>query len=122
MTRTLKTSLLALVLAPALQLALADSAPTTLQTTVRFPDLNLQSRAGATVLYQRIAHAASVMCAPSRELGAMGISAVVSARIRDCKAQAIERAVAQVNAPMLTAVFNDRMHRRPESARLASMK
>ena len=93
---------------------------TTLQAAVRFPDLNLQSREGAAVLYKRIAHAAGTMCAPSREMLTLGITATLAAQVHDCKVQAIERAVTELGAPMLTAVFNDRMHRKPESPRLVN--
>jgi UrcA family protein len=125
MNKFLKVPLLALAMAPALPCvtaaaadAASDATVTTLHTAVRFPDLNLQSREGATVLYKRIAHAANTMCAPSREMLTLGITAMVAAQVHDCKLQAIERAVTQIDAPTLTAVFNDRMHRKSEPIRL----
>ncbi len=121
MNQYLKVSLLALAMAPTvvgMTATAADPDVTTLQSTVRFPDLNLRSREGATTLYKRIVHAADAMCGPSQHMLTLGITATMAAQIHDCKLQAIGHAVDQVNAPMLTAVFNDRMHRKSEPTRL----
>lgn len=121
MTGFLKASLLGLAIAQAaLSVAVADDAALiTRNATVRFPDLNLATREGATVLYQRIAHAASTMCSPARGFSELGVSAAMAAQVRECKAQAVERAVTRINAPMLTAVFRDKTHHKTEPGRLA---
>ena len=68
------------------------------QETVKFDDLDLTRLAGAQELYRRIEHAARDVCDPY-----VPGSYVVSVRYRDCMDQAIERAVAAVDAPLLTA-------------------
>ena len=70
------------------------------QVTVKFYDLDLTRLAGAQELYRRIEHAARDVCDPY----ASG-RYVLSMPYRDCKNQAIRRAVADVDAPLLTARY-----------------
>jgi len=81
--------------------SLAATAPDgTRQETVKFADLDLTRPAGAQELYHRIEHAASDVCdpyVPGRH--------IVLIRYRDCMDQAIGRAVAEVDAPLLTARY-----------------
>jgi UrcA family protein len=71
------------------------------QRTVKFADLDLTHAAGAEALYARIRSAARQVCAPS---------------MRPCIDQAIARAVADVNAPLLTSYS---MTRSRQTIRLA---
>jgi UrcA family protein len=67
--------------------------------TVRFGDLNLETAAGASVLYHRIRVAARQVCPDSytRDLGMLAAS-------ERCQANAIARAVGELNNPQLAAV------------------
>jgi UrcA family protein len=70
------------------------------QVHVNFSDLNVNSEAGAAVLYQRIRNAAEQVCGTFgvRDLGA-------AAAAKACKARAIGEAVAWVHRPALTQVY-----------------
>ena len=70
------------------------------QRTVHFADLNLTSPSGVVMLYQRIRSAARAVCEPL----------VVSnlqwqAKGQRCTHEAIQRAVYEVNAPLLTGYY-----------------
>jgi UrcA family protein len=75
-----------------------------LQVHVKYADLNLNSKDGATVLYHRIRSAADLVCgiADTRDLGRL-------AAAKACAAHAAAEAVATVNAPALTVVHEARM-------------
>ena len=68
---------------------------------VTYADLNLESEAGAKVLYARLRHAAQNVCSPfeSRELSRMQVW-------RTCVDNALASAVTQVNNPRVTALHN----------------
>jgi UrcA family protein len=67
------------------------------QRTVNFADLDLTRNAGAVTLYMRIRSAAKQVCPPE-------LDAEVPAPNRHrCMEQAIDHAVADVNAPTLTS-------------------
>jgi UrcA family protein len=68
--------------------------------TVKFADLNLSEAAGVVALYVRIQGAAQEVCEPriSGDLHSIAIS-------KGCAKQAIARAVADVNAPLLTSYY-----------------
>jgi UrcA family protein len=74
-----------------------------LSKIVRYGDLNLETTAGAKVLYARIRSAAGEVCAPfeGREL-------TRQVRWHSCYDHAVESAVAQVDKPSLTALHSDR--------------
>lgn len=83
----------------------AQSAPTLTKVDahfasriVRFGDLDLDSRAGAAVLYSRIKSAARQVCEP-----AMYSTSNTYLRQRHCEDRAIERAVLDVGSPLLTS-------------------
>jgi len=80
--------------APAVTTVGADIA----SRTVRFGDLNLDSRAGVAVLYSRIKSAAGQVCEP-----VMFSTSNTYLRQRHCEEQAIERAVLDVGSPQLTS-------------------
>jgi UrcA family protein len=69
---------------------------------VSYADLNLSHKAGAETLLFRIKSAAREVCEPqlNRELGA-------GRRYRQCIDEAIARAVADVQAPVLAAVYRE---------------
>jgi UrcA family protein len=82
---------------------------------VRFADLDLTRPAGAQELYRRIKHAARNVCETFDRLG----------YDPSCVDQAIARAVADVDAPLLTARRQASTHREalePREARLNRVK
>lgn len=64
---------------------------------VRYADLDLAKVNGTTVLYSRISQAARIVCRPleSREIN-------IAAKYRACLQQAVSKAVADVNSPVLS--------------------
>ena len=90
--KTLAKVILALALACAAQAHAADA------IVVHYDDLNVATPGGVAVLYKRIAHAAKVVCPefPVGDVRNIKIS-------RPCYQEAVARAVASVNLPMLTA-------------------
>jgi UrcA family protein len=76
----------------------ANGVPT---RTVHYSGLDINTRAGATVLYARIRNAAQQVCgdADSRQLA-------VSAAVKACVNRAIYTSVRSVNSPKLTSVYN----------------
>jgi UrcA family protein len=71
------------------------------QVHVNYAGLNVGTTAGATVLYQRIRGAADRVCgdADTRDLARMGQASA-------CVAHAVADAVARVNVPALTRVYD----------------
>ena len=70
------------------------------QVHVNYGDLNVNTAAGAAVLYQRIRNAAEQVCGTFgvRDLGA-------AAAAKACKTRAIGEAVAAVHAPVLSQMY-----------------
>jgi UrcA family protein len=68
---------------------------------VSFKDLNLSSTEGAGAAYRRIKSAANEVCGKG---GKFNLSQ--SHAIQTCIDQAVSRAVAQVNSPTLTSLYN----------------
>jgi UrcA family protein len=95
---------LALALA-ASSMALADSSEAIHSRVVRFADLNLHSRDGAAAVYGRLSSAADTLCSLSWRTRSLGVTALMSAEVGQCKSKAIENAVKQIHAPLLTAFF-----------------
>jgi UrcA family protein len=74
--------------------------------TVKFADLNLGSQAGVETLYGRIHAAARRVCdQPAGEEEA----------IRSCMKKAESAAVGKVNAPLLTAFYQNKNGTRPQT-------
>ena len=71
--------------------------------TVRYSDLNLNTQAGAAVLYKRIHNAAVAVCGDvdSRQLAE-------AAAAKACVDRAIFKSVRSVNAPTLTSEYDAR--------------
>ena len=68
---------------------------------VSFKDLNTSSTEGAAVLYERIKSAANEVCGKRDR-----VELSQSHAIQACINQAVSRAVAQVDRPMLTSLYN----------------
>jgi UrcA family protein len=81
--------------------AFAANAADLKSRTVFFHDLNVSSPAGAKVLYSRITTAAKQVCPGT---GERGISA--NAKRQACIAAAVEKAVSDVNRPLLSALHD----------------
>ena len=84
--------------------AVSQSAHAGNAVTVRYSDLNLATREGATVLYARINHAARSVCATDdiRELGAL-------AAAKACQREAVAQAVHAVHSEQLATLLNAKM-------------
>jgi UrcA family protein len=67
--------------------------------TVKFADLNIANLAGAKVLYSRIRAAARDVCGASA-----GSDPILRGAVRACIDKAIDKAVNDVNAPVLTSL------------------
>ncbi|HEU4627647.1 MAG TPA: UrcA family protein [Steroidobacteraceae bacterium] len=102
--RTTIHSLFLLVLASvASSFAMADNVVTVKSETVRYDDLRLISAVGAAVLYGRLRGAAERACSPLD-----GKSAQLVSRYRACVDEAVAKAVAQVNEPVLTKYYESK--------------
>ncbi|HEX3847902.1 MAG TPA: UrcA family protein [Steroidobacteraceae bacterium] len=73
------------------------------QVTVHFGDLRIDRPAGAGALYRRIRHAAESVCGDPNSPD----SHLPSPSRNACVAGAVERAVAAVDQPALTAYYRD---------------
>ena len=81
------------------------------QKVVRYSDLNLSNSADAVTLYNRISHAAHVVCYLPSQLDDQ-----TGARTHACVSAAIERSIGDVNAPMLTRYYDLRRWKAPRLA------
>lgn len=95
--------------------AKARAAVAVSQARVTFSDLNLDTAEGASALYRRIDHAAQDVCGDERTPG----SHMISPAWQRCVVQAIDRAVATVDRPALTAYH--RVHSEPSNRRLPTV-
>jgi UrcA family protein len=86
------------------------------QVHVNYAGLNLSTNAGATVLYQRIRGAADLVCGVSDSRDLARVS-----QAKACAKQAIAEAVAAVNAPALTGVYEVKTGVAP-ATRLAAIR
>jgi UrcA family protein len=69
---------------------------------VSFKDLNLNSAEGVEVLYKRIRSAAYAVCADPNRYD------LSEFKLRPCIDGAMSRAIAQVNSPMLTSLYQEK--------------
>jgi len=102
-------SALALSLAATAPARAADGDVEVSNYRVHFGDLKLDTAAGAKVLYTRLNDAAYLVCGPDAELKDL----VEMRAIERCQQRAIEKAVAQVNRPQLTALYDSHYPRVP---------
>ena len=105
----LTTTIMIFALGLSSQLTHAAPPRDVLFVDVHFADLDLTRSEGAAVLYQRLAGAAKIVCAPL-ELDACDLARQM--RFKMCVQTAIGSAVAKVDRPILTAYYkahtNDR--------------
>jgi UrcA family protein len=81
----------------------AASPPTDVPSiVVRYADLDINTRQGASTLYRRIAAAAQHVC-PDTDIRDL----TRSARSRACQQQSIARAVQAVSSPLLAALYEE---------------
>jgi len=85
---------------------------------VNFADLNLNSPAGVSALYQRIERAADRVCELPRETHQLKIEF----DLKTCKSQATDRAVFQLGLPALSALHRAKTGRTEELVRVAKQK
>lgn len=78
-----------------------QSADAPAHMTVSYADLNLNSDAGISVLYKRLRHAARQVCG---DWDTTSLSRGLATAA--CINKAMSEAVAQVNSPMLTGLYN----------------
>jgi UrcA family protein len=79
----------------------ASSSPDVPSRVVRYSDLDITRTSGAAALYARIEAAARSVCQP-----AFGFPETrMEGELRKCQRQAIDRAVNDVNAPLLTSHY-----------------
>ena len=98
----------AIVLASLTAPAVAGDSSEIPHRVVKFADLDLTRGAGVAALYARIQWAARQVCEPmiARDLPS-------EMRARACAAQALDRAVTDVNAPQLTSYHLAKAGRKP---------
>ncbi len=84
----------------------ADLADGASRRVVRYGDLNLTRLAGVKVLYERISHSARDAC---EQVNSRSLAAV--AKAQECTRQSIARAVAEVDAPLLSSYHSARIGR-----------
>jgi UrcA family protein len=80
---------------------------------VKYADLDMNDAAGAKVLYQRIHKAADLVCAVPDEN-----QLAFRALKRNCMEKTIAEAVAGVNAPTLTALYEAKLGKMPAKVAL----
>ena len=97
--------------------ALADAFPDPSQT-VSYGDLNLKSQAGVATLYQRIKKAAYEVC--QIPVGTHQIR--IEQEFKACKADAVDRAVGQVNLPLLTTLHESKTGRKVDGQQFADRR
>jgi UrcA family protein len=103
MRTTFFAAALALAALPMIAQALADDRSSSgLSLDVTYSDLNLENPAGAQVMFRRIKQAASKVCGgmPSQRM------AMEMRNYRICVRMAVEDAVRQLNAPLVTALLD----------------
>jgi UrcA family protein len=103
MNRTIRTKLYTAIYCTlgtgALCSASVQAAEDVPSKTVKFADLNITSQAGAKALYGRIRAAAQDVCHDSS-----GGDPILRLAVRACIEKAIDKAVKDVNSPVLTSL------------------
>jgi len=97
--------------------ALADAFPDP-SMTVSYADLNIKSQAGVATLYKRIKKAAYEVC--QIPVGTHQIR--IEKELKECKEDAVDRAVAQVNLPMLTTLHQSKTGRQVDGQKYADRR
>lgn len=82
----------------------------TLSTTINYADLDLRDRRDARLMFARIRNAAAHVCRATPGGEGTGVGAI---RVYDdCFRESVRRAVTELDAPRVTAVFESRVARR----------
>jgi UrcA family protein len=85
-------------------------------TAVYFSGVDFNRSGDVTALYERITYAAAQVCGPRATTGSYYTS---SGYIR-CYTKALDRAIARVNRPELTALYKEQLARNPGASRLVN--
>jgi UrcA family protein len=96
--------LLSALAATASSLAMADTQVNVKSEVVRYDDVRLISAVGAAVLYGRLNSAAARACGGPLDKQPLA----VETRYRACVNDAVAKAVAKVNEPLLTVYFESK--------------
>jgi UrcA family protein len=103
MSSKIRTIFFSAFLLVASSFAMADSVVNVKSETVRYDDVRLISAVGAAVLYGRLRHAAERAC------GSLdGKTPQLASRYRACVDDAVSKAVAEVNEPVLTKYYESK--------------
>jgi UrcA family protein len=117
-TNTLRTAWILFTFAPMVMLYNAARADEAVPTeVVRFKDLNLNSPEGAAALYGRIKRAATEVCG---HWGKVDLSQLHAEQT--CVSSAVSRAVAQINSPILTSLYNEKTGKTDKKITLAQSR
>jgi UrcA family protein len=84
-----------------------DGPPTNItgRSVVYYGDLNLNSEQDAKIMLQRIERAAKTACGGHRTFSSYTGS--LDGTFEECRGKAIQRAVKQLGAPMVTRIYSD---------------
>lgn len=111
----MKTTLSAIALAAALFAFAAPAQAGDLVITenvrVQYGDLDLSSERGAETMMRRLDRAATRACGGAVEPGPIAVRARQQRALDACRSQALDRAVAELAAPIVTAIYVDRTAR-----------
>jgi UrcA family protein len=117
-TNALRMAFVLFTFAPSLMLVnAAQAGEQVVRQRVSFKDLNLNSPEGAAVLYARIKRAANEVCGQWDNFNLSQMHAQ-----RTCISGAVSRAVAEVNSPMLTSIYNSKTNKADKKITLAQSR
>ena len=105
MKTAIRRAATALVLISVATVSAASTLDAPAQRTVKFGDLNLETDSGVALLYARIRDAARDVCETESVWNIQGLLAS-----RDCTERAIERAVEDIDAPLLKSYYHSQSH------------
>jgi UrcA family protein len=117
-TNAIRTAWIMFTFVPMVALYNAARADESVATqVVSYKDLNLNSAEGVAVLYGRINRAANEVCGQWENFDLSQLHAV-----QTCINGAVSRAVAQVNSPMLTSLYNEKTGKADKKITLAQSR
>jgi UrcA family protein len=99
----MRRAAIALALVSVATVSAATSLDSPPQRVVKFGDVNLATDTGVAVLYSRIRNAAREVCEAT---SVWNVGALLASK--ECTDRAIERAVEDINAPLLTSYHRSR--------------
>ena len=79
------------------------------QVPVSYLDLDLSTRQGADLMLARLRRAALRVCGERAPIGQEDLAMAIDSDIRACRIAAVERAVAQLDRPLVTAAYRGRV-------------